>query len=128
MAEGGGVDYKMYFGQLIEILETNPEMKRSAKGISKQEAYGAGGTAIGGVLFRAARALVGGIAGSLIGYISSDDYQRMIQIMINLSDSKKKELVNKVQELVGSVLKDALVQFVTSEENRTALIQLIRSH
>ncbi|OWF53982.1 uncharacterized protein LOC110445537 [Mizuhopecten yessoensis] len=128
MAEGGGVDYKTYFVQLIKILETNQEMKKSIKGILKQVAYGAGGTAVGGVLFGAAGALVGGVAGSLIGYMSSDDYQSMIKIMINLSDSKKKELVKKVQELVRSVLIDALVQFLTSEENRTALIQLILRH
>ncbi|XP_069137841.1 protein C19orf12 homolog [Argopecten irradians] len=126
MAGALGAAFIPYYGQLIEILETNPEMKKSAKGIFKQVAWGAGGTAVGGVLLGPAGALVGGVAGSLIGYLKSDDYQAMIVVMKNLSDSEKEQIVKKVQELVGSVGIEELVRFVGSQVQRDALLHLLR--
>ncbi|XP_021345874.1 uncharacterized protein LOC110445536 [Mizuhopecten yessoensis] len=126
MAEFLGAAFIPYYGHLIEILETNPEMKKSAKGIFQQMAWGAGGTAMGGVLLGPAGALVGGLAGSLIGYMKSDNYQALIVVMKNLSDSEKKRIVQKVQELVGSVGVEELVRFVGSQVQRDALLQLLR--
>ena len=121
-----GMAFIPYYNHLMEILETNKELKKSAQGIFKQVAWGAGGTVVGGVLLGPPGALIGGIAGSVIGYCKSDNYTAMIVVIKNMSDGDKEELVKKIQELVGSSSIEALTRFIGSQVQRDLLLRVIR--
>ena len=53
------MDDIQYFNELVEILKTNEELRKSAQGIFKQMAWAAGGTAVGGVVLGPAGAMAG---------------------------------------------------------------------
>ncbi|GFN75704.1 hypothetical protein PoB_000221000 [Plakobranchus ocellatus] len=116
-----------YYEHLMSLLKTNPELHKTAKGMFKQVAWGACGTVAGAAVGGPFGAMVGGIAGSLIGYRLSDDYQSLIDVMQDLSDAEKEELVKKVQELVGSSSIEALTRYIGSQAQRSALLNLLRS-
>lgn len=121
-----GMAFVPYYNQLMEILSTNPDLRKSAKGIFKQVAYGACGTAVGGVFGGPVGAMVGGLAGSVIGYMQADDYDSMINVLMNMSDSEKQRLVQKVQELVGGTGIEALTRFIGNQAQREVLLHLIQ--
>ena len=50
----------------------------------------------------------------------------MISVLKNLTDSEKENLVNKIQELVGSSSLEALTAFIGSQVQRELLIGVIR--
>ncbi|VDI20449.1 Hypothetical predicted protein [Mytilus galloprovincialis] len=127
MASFIGMAFIPYYKQLMEILATNPDLRASAKGIFKQVAYGACGTAIGGCVGGPPGALVGGIAGSVLGYWQSDDYDSLLKVLYSLSDSEKAKLVQKVQELVGGTGIEALTRFIGNQAQREVLLHLIRN-
>ncbi|XP_045215733.2 protein C19orf12 homolog [Mercenaria mercenaria] len=122
-----GMAFIPYYKHLMEILETNEELKKTSKGIFKQMAWAAGGTCAGGIVAGPPGALVGGFVGSVIGYCKSDEYSSMIKVIKNLSDSDKQRLVEKVQELVGSSSLEALTAFIGSKVQRELLLNCIRS-
>lgn len=120
--------YIPYYNHLIELLETNEEFKKSFAGILKQVAWSAGGACAGGVLAGPPGALVGGIAGSVIGYLQTDSYDAMINVVKDLPDREKEELVEKIQMLVGENGVDDLVNFIGIQEKRDKLLHLIRNY
>ncbi|XP_060579728.1 protein C19orf12 homolog [Ruditapes philippinarum] len=122
-----GMAFIPYYKHLMEILETNAELKKTSKGIFKQMAWAAGGTCAGGLVGGPPGALVGGFVGSVIGYCKSDEYSSMIKVLKNLSDYDKQRLVEKVQELVGSSGLEALTAFVGSQVQRELLLNVIRT-
>ncbi|CAH1784593.1 unnamed protein product [Owenia fusiformis] len=131
MATGGaaniaGMAFIPYYRHIMELLEVNQDLKHTAKGIFKQMACAAGGAAVGGVVMGPVGALVGGIAGSVYGYCNVETYDSMVTIIRNLSDYEKKELVRKVQELVGSSGLEALTTFVGQQVNREILLNVVR--
>ncbi|WAR00879.1 hypothetical protein MAR_025251 [Mya arenaria] len=115
-----------YYKHLMEIMETNEEIKKTSKGIFKQMAWAAGATCLGGVVAGPPGALVGGIAGSLLGYMQSDEYSSMLKVLRNLTDEDKQNLVNKIQELVGSSALEALTNFIGTQVQREMLLNLIK--
>lgn len=66
-------------------------------------------------------------SGSVLGYWQADDYDSMIKVLYNLSDSEKEKLVQKVQELVGSTGIEALTRFIGSQAQREVLLHLMRN-
>ena len=50
----------------------------------------------------------------------------MVSVLKNLTDSEKENLVNKIQELVGSSSLEALTAFIGSQVQRELLIGVIR--
>jgi hypothetical protein len=64
--------------------------------------------------------------GAVYGYCTSDNYDSMLTVIRNLSDSDKQRLVEKVQELVGSPTLEALTAFIGSQVQRELLINCIR--
>lgn len=121
-----GLAFIPYYKHLMEILETNADLKKTSKGIFKQMAWAAGGSCAGGVVAGPPGALVGGIVGAVYGYCTSDNYDSMLTVIRNLSDSDKQRLVEKVQELVGSSTLEALTAFIGSQVQRELLINCIR--
>jgi|ERR1711971_293384 len=111
----------------MEILKTNPELHKTAKGIFKQVAWGAVGTIVGGAVGGPGGAMVGGCVGSYMGYRMSDNYQSMIEVLQDMSEAEKQELVSKVQELVGCSSTEALTRYIGSQAQRSALLELLRS-
>lgn len=111
----------LYFQKLVEIVLSIPEAKRSAKGITKQVVWTGGATIAGGLLFGPFGGMVGGIAGSLIGYVISDKYPPLIKALLNLNKEDKMRVVEAVQNLVGSVSIEKLTEYVKNENTRTIL-------
>ena len=66
------------------------------------------------------------LLGSVIGYMQSDEYDSMINVLMNMSDSEKKRLVQKVQELVGGTGIEALTRFIGNQAQREVLLHLIQ--
>lgn len=122
-----GIAFIPYYKHLMELLETNAELKKTSKGIFKQMAWAAGGTCVGGVVAGPPGALAGGIIGAVYGYCVSDSYDSMLNVIRNLSDTEKRRLVEKVQELVGSSTLEALTAFIGSQVQREMLLNCIRT-
>uniref|UniRef100_A0A0B7ASV7 Glycine zipper domain-containing protein n=1 Tax=Arion vulgaris TaxID=1028688 RepID=A0A0B7ASV7_9EUPU len=122
-----GMAFIPYYDNLMNLLKTNPELHKTAKGIFKQVSWTAAGTVAGAVVGGPFGAMIGGIAGSLVGYRMSDDYQSMIDVLQDISDEDKAELVKRVQELVGATSLEALTRFIGAQAQRSALIGLLRS-
>ncbi|CAL1535576.1 unnamed protein product [Lymnaea stagnalis] len=122
-----GMAFLPYYNHLMDLLKTNPELHKTGKGIFKQVAWGAAGTIAGGAVGGPVGAMIGGLAGSLMGYRMSDDYQSLIDVMQDLTDEDKAELVKKVQELVGATSIEALTRFIGAQAQRSALLNLLRS-
>ncbi|XP_067657090.1 protein C19orf12 homolog [Haliotis asinina] len=120
-----GMAFVPYYNHLMNLLETNKELKKTATGIFMQVAWGAGGTIAGGVVGGPVGAMVGGIAGSVIGYCLSDEYQSMIKVLKELTDEDKKRLVNQVQEVVGSSGIEALTRFIRQQAQREILLNVL---
>ncbi|XP_041368776.1 protein C19orf12 homolog [Gigantopelta aegis] len=121
-----GAAFIPYFNHLIEILETNKELKKTALGILRQVAWGAGGTVVGGCLGGPPGALVGGITGAVIGYAVGDEYQSLVKTLKNLTDDEKRRIVDKVQDVVGSTGIEALTRFVGFQAQREILINILQ--
>ncbi|XP_005102240.1 uncharacterized protein LOC101859797 isoform X2 [Aplysia californica] len=122
-----GMAFIPYYDHLMGILKTNPELAKTAKGIFKQVAWGAAGTVAGAAFGGPFGAMVGGIAGSMLGYRMSDDYQSLIDVLQDLTEEDKEELVKRVQELVGSSSIEALTRYIGTQAQRSALLNLLRS-
>ncbi|KAL3866371.1 hypothetical protein ACJMK2_043674 [Sinanodonta woodiana] len=127
MADMAGSLFIPYYNYIVHILETHKELKKTSIGIFRHMAWAASGVAVGGLVAGPPGALLGGIAGSVYGYLRSDDYQSLVTVVRALSDSEREELVRRVQELVGSKTVEALSTFIgggpTEREN---FINLIR--
>ncbi|XP_048249186.1 uncharacterized protein LOC124128135 [Haliotis rufescens] len=120
-----GMAFVPYYNHLMTILETNKELKKTATGIFKQVAWGAGGTIAGGVVGGPVGAMVGGLAGSLMGYCMSDEYQSMITTLKGLTDEDKRQLVSQVQGVVGSSGLEALTRFIGAQAQREILLNVL---
>ena len=55
-----------------------------------------------------------------------DNYDSMITVLKNMSNSEKERLVQKVQELVGGTEIEPLNRFIGNEAQREVLLQLIQ--
>ena len=66
------------------------------------------------------------ISGSVIGYCKSEDYSSIKDVLKLLSDEEKQNLVNSVQDLVGSVKAEDLTAFVDSQSQRQLLLNCIQ--
>ncbi|BFZ02172.1 hypothetical protein BsWGS_05211 [Bradybaena similaris] len=122
-----GMAFIPYYDNLMNLLKTNPELHKTAKGMFKQVAWGAVGTVAGATVGGPLGAMIGGIAGSVIGYRMSDDYQSLIDALQDLSDEDKAELVRRVQELVGAASIEAFTRFIGVQAQRSALLDMLRS-
>lgn len=126
MAAFLGMAFIPYYNHLMDILNTDEELRKTARGIFKQLAWAAGGTAVGGVFAGPLGAMVGGMAGSLLGYHFSSDYESLVAVIRNLTEDEKQKIVQKIQELVGSTSLEALTQFIGAQVQREALLNLLR--
>ena len=121
-----GMVFIPYYNELITLLETNKELKKSFRAIAKQAAWPAGLSAVGGALRGAKGALIGGAAGLLIGYLCSDEYTPMIKVLKNLNDEDKEKVVKAVQELVRSSSINALTSFIQNPVGMKQFIKVLR--
>lgn len=64
--------------------------------------------------------------GCVIGYYRSDDYNSMMNVLRGLTEEEKQNLVNEVQDLVGSTAVEDLTTFFGSRARRGALLNCIR--
>lgn len=83
--------FVLSFHEMLRVLATDEELKKSAKGILKQMAWTAGGTIAGGVFKGSQGAIIGGVAGCLIGYICSDEYKPVLRVLKNLRQHHRKK-------------------------------------
>ncbi|KAK6185847.1 hypothetical protein SNE40_007993 [Patella caerulea] len=121
-----GMAFIPYYNHLMELLDTNEELKKSAKGMFSQMCWSAGGALVGGAVGGPPGAMIGGIAGSVIGYCRVDPYQSMVETLRKLNDEDKAKLVKKIQELVGSTGIEALTRFIASQAQREILVNFLR--
>ena len=67
------------------------------------------------------------VTGSLYGYMQSDPYDSMICVLRSLTEEEKQNLVNKVQELVGSSALEALTTFIGNQVQRELLLNVLQT-
>ncbi|CAL1535574.1 unnamed protein product [Lymnaea stagnalis] len=116
---------KSSFEQLMGVLRENPELYKSTTGIFKAVLWLAHGTVAGGIVYGPEGALIGGMVGSVIGFITSNEYQPMMKVLQGMDQEERDELLRKVHALVNDDSEDALAKFVLSEENRMSLLELL---
>lgn len=123
-ADVEGMDFIPFFDQLMDILSTNPDLRNSSKGIFKHAAIGVSGIILGGVFGGPIGALAGGITGVILGFRWTHDYDSMINVLKNMSDSEKKRFVQKVKKLVGGI---GIVIFIQNPTQRVLLLNMIKT-
>jgi hypothetical protein len=109
--------------ELIYFLTRSPEMKKTTRRAIQQAAYAGAGVLIGGIALGPVGGLFGGITGSFVGYVRSEDYQGAVAHIAKLSPEQRQRLL----KAVGAVLLAAGAtspQLATAETFRTALITL----
>lgn len=111
---------------IMEIAETDPNLKKTFQGVVHQVVYGATGTAIGGLVGGPVGALLGGIAGSAVGYWTVNDYDSMIKVLQNMNDAERQRFVKEVVNVVGSSVPQVLRTFVQTEANRKLLLDVFK--
>ena len=116
-----------YYNQLMEILSTDEDLRKSSKGIWKQIKHTTYAGAVGGAISGGPLgSMLGAIAGAIVGYMLVDDYDSMITVLKNMSNSEKERLVQKVQEVVGGTEIEPLNRFIGNQAQREVLLQLIQ--
>jgi len=98
-------------------------MRKTARSAVKQAAWSGGGAVLGGLLLGPIGGLVGGISGSVIGFMQADNYDGIVQQMLQLEGDRRERLV----QAVGGVLTAAgatASQFESPEAFRGALVDL----
>lgn len=115
-----------YYSHIMNILETNNDLKKTFHGIFHQVCYTGAGTIIGGVVAGPLGAAVGGVVGAVVGYSTVDNYNSMMKVLREMSDQDKERLVARVKELVGSSSVEALTSFLRSQVNRELFAAAVR--
>jgi len=59
--------------------------------------------------------------------MQSDPYDSMICVLRSLTEEEKQNLVNKVQELVGSSALEALTTFIGNQVQRELLLNVLQT-
>ena len=65
-------------------------------------------------------------AGSYMGYRTVHSYDSMVTVLREMSDEDKQQLVEKVQQLVGSSGIEALTTFIGQQVNRELFLNLAK--
>lgn len=119
-----------HYDTLMEFLNDNDAMRKTAVGSMKQGLMAGGGAVMGGLLLGPVGGLVGGIAGSLIGFFRAPDYHGAVQQIMLLEGHRREKLVQAVRlSLVHAgasarsfdspqQFKEALLQFATQRHVR----------
>jgi len=67
------------------------------------------------------------LTGGLYGYTRVSEYDSLIKVLRDMNNEQKKELVSKVQQLVGSGGIEALTEFIGSQVKRELFVNLVHS-
>jgi hypothetical protein len=65
------------------------------------------------------------VVGAVLGYWNADDYNSLINVLINLSEDEKYRLQQKIQALVASASIQQFILYLKSEANRQMLMKLL---
>jgi len=109
--------------ELMEWLTDNPEMRKAAQNSLKQGALAGGAAVAGGLIAGPPGGLIGGILGSIAGFFVADEYDGVVQQMLNMNDTdKKKRLMGQVQRVLLSAGATAK-QLESTDAFRNALVE-----
>lgn len=123
------------YGELLDFLTNNDEMRSTAKSSIKQGLYAGTGAVAGGSLLGPLGGMVGGIVGSIIGYYKSDPYDGAIKTIATLDTARQQALVEEISGILivaGAALESletvggftsALQQFAAQETVRNNVWQ-----
>jgi hypothetical protein len=119
--------------ELIDFLTNSRDMRQTAKSSLKQAAYAGGAAMAGGFLLGPIDGLVGGIAGSIIGFLKSDDYDGAILAVCKLDAAQQQIIMQRVGQVLisagatlqqldsGTVFWDTLVNLASRKNVRDDL-------
>ena len=108
--------------ELVKFLTQSSEMRSTARSSLKQSLYAGSGAFAGSILAGPIGGLAGGIVGSVAGYIKSDEYDGVIQVIRDLEEERRDELILAV----GATLTAAgasIDQLSTLDGYRESLLQ-----
>ncbi|KAK7493539.1 hypothetical protein BaRGS_00015250, partial [Batillaria attramentaria] len=121
-----GMEFISYYDHLMEILTGIPELQRTGTGMLTQASSFFGGALLGETFGGPGGAAIGGFIGGVVGYMFTDFYDPLIKGLRQLTSDEKREVVNRVQEHVGSEAEESLSTYVATETGRVDLIKLLR--
>ncbi|KAJ1373616.1 hypothetical protein KIN20_036077 [Parelaphostrongylus tenuis] len=116
-----------YFNEVFKVIEKSKPLRETFVGVAKQTGWTAAGTAAGGLLAGPLGALFGGVAGAILGYGYSDDYDNFLTALRSMTDREKCEVSEQIQTLVKSTAIEAFSVFIAIEANRQKVIDLLSS-
>lgn len=112
-----------YHEEFLRFLNESNEMKNITKHSLKHGLYAGGGALVGAAALGPVGGLIGGCVGSAVGYMTSKEYDGVIQGVLKLDNDKKKVVLKQVT----TVLMNAgatIQQISTSDGFRDALFDL----
>ncbi|CAB9518847.1 expressed unknown protein [Seminavis robusta] len=110
------------YRELMQFLTDSRDMRKAATGSVKQGLCAAGGAIAGGFVLGPAGGLVGGIGGSIYGFLTADNYDGALQQIMALEQEQQAKLMTDV----GGVLRAAgatAQQFDSPEAFRATLME-----
>ncbi|KHJ93191.1 hypothetical protein OESDEN_06905 [Oesophagostomum dentatum] len=79
----------VYLNEALKILDSSKPLRDTIVGVAKQVLCAAIGSAAGGLLIGPRGALLGGIAGAILGYFWSSDYDNIVSSLRAMDDREK---------------------------------------
>jgi len=95
-------DIQDYHHELTEFLLDNREMHKAARHGLAQGLWAGGGAVAGGLLLGPVGGLIGGVAGSVVGFFRSENYNGVVQQVLELDEDRQRRLVRGVQQVLAT--------------------------
>ena len=117
-----GPTNEFQYRELMQFLTESGDMRKAAQGSVKQGLCAAGGAIAGGFVLGPLGGLVGGIGGSIYGFLTACDYDGALVQIMKLEAEQQKRLMSDV----GGVLRAAgasAQQFESPEAFRSTLAE-----
>jgi hypothetical protein len=88
-------DEPNHYQTLMQFLQNSTAMRQTAHGSLRQGLICGGGAVTGGLLLGPVGGLVGGVAGSIYGFLTSPNYDGVIQQFMKMEDTEQRHRLLK---------------------------------
>ena len=112
------------YTEIVSFLRDNDEMRKTARNALKQGLIAGASTVGGALLFGPIGGLIGGIAGSILGFQQADEYDGVITHVMKLEGRSRIRLVDSIRVALTAA-GASLKHFESPEIFRTALTEFV---
>ena len=113
-----------HYSVLMQFLQNSRAMKETAQGSLRQGLICGGSAVTGGLLLGPLGGLVGGVAGSIYGFLTSPNYEGVIQQFVQMEDTEQRQRLLKSVRLCLLHAGASAASFASPLQFQQSLVQL----